>query len=89
VDGQSLHGVLLGSRVFSWFSGVLCAEVDDARDSCWRRCFAVLLYLAVKPAHMGVDVDGLVCPLHHPMSCDRQMRGHGLLLGVVLPLWGM
>jgi hypothetical protein len=43
-----------------------------------------LLYLAAKPAHLGVDVDGLACPLHHPMVCDRQMRGEGLLPDVVL-----
>jgi hypothetical protein len=54
--------------------------VDDARDDSWR----CLLYLAAKPAHVGVDVDGLAYPLHHPTACGRQTRGHGLLLGVVL-----
>jgi hypothetical protein len=58
----------------------------------------VLLYLAAKSTHMGVDVDGLACPLHCPMACDRQMKGQGLLSGVVLshrfsgvvePFWGM
>jgi hypothetical protein len=33
------------------------------------------LYLAAKPFHVGVDVDGLVCPLHHPTVCSRQTRG--------------
>ncbi len=33
---------------------------------------------------MGVDVDRLACPLHHPTTYNRQMRGHGLLLGIVL-----
>jgi hypothetical protein len=44
----------------------------------------VLLYLAAKPAHVGVDVDGLAFPLHRPTICDYQTRGHGLLSGVVL-----
>jgi hypothetical protein len=26
-----------------------------------------LLYLVAKPSHMGVDVDGLANPLHHPV----------------------
>jgi hypothetical protein len=43
-----------------------------------------LLQLAAKPAHVGVDVDGLASPLHHPMACGCQTRGQGLLLGVVL-----
>jgi hypothetical protein len=42
------------------------------------------LYMAAKPSHMGVDVDGLACPLHHPMTWSCQTRGHGLLPGVVL-----
>jgi hypothetical protein len=46
----------------SWFPSVLGAEVDDAQDGSWRRCFAALLSLAAKPAHMGVDVDGLAFP---------------------------
>jgi hypothetical protein len=33
------------------------------------------LYLAAKPFHMGVDVDGLTCPLHRLTACDCQMRG--------------
>jgi hypothetical protein len=37
-----------------------------------------LLYLATKPAHVGVDVDGLACPLHHPMTHDHQTRGQSL-----------
>jgi hypothetical protein len=46
----------------SWLPGVLGAEVADARDGSWRRCFATWLYLAAKPSHVGVDVDGLACP---------------------------
>jgi hypothetical protein len=28
------------------------------------------LYLAAKPSHVGVNVDGLACPLHRPMVCS-------------------
>jgi hypothetical protein len=31
----------------------------------------------------GVDVDRLACPMREPMVYTCQMRGHGLLLGVV------
>jgi hypothetical protein len=41
-------------------------------------------YLVAKLFHMGVDVDGLACHLHHPMACNRQTGGHGFLLGAVL-----
>jgi hypothetical protein len=68
----------------SWFPGILGAEVNDLRDGSLRRCFAALLYLAAKPAYMGVDVDGLACPLHHPMAYCLQTRGYGLLPGNVL-----
>jgi hypothetical protein len=52
----------------SWF---LSAKVDDARDGSWRlRCFAQL-YLAAKLSYVGVDVDGLACPLHCPTVYDR------------------
>jgi hypothetical protein len=44
----------------------------------------MLLYLAAKPTHVGVDVDGLACPLHYPMACGQQTKGHGLLPDVVL-----
>jgi hypothetical protein len=43
----------------------------------------VWLYLATKPSHVGVDVDGIAFPLHLPMACNRQTRGHGLLSGDV------
>jgi hypothetical protein len=42
------------------------------------------LYLAAKPSHVRVNVDGLSCPLHHPMACGYQTRGHVYLSGVVL-----
>jgi hypothetical protein len=65
----------LAPRCTSWFSGVLGVEVDDARDGSWRRCFTAWLYLATKTSHVGVDVDELASPLHHPIACSRQMRG--------------
>jgi hypothetical protein len=46
------------------------------------------LYLAAKPFHVGVNVDGIACPLHHPMVCSRQMRGHGLLSSATLSRCG-
>jgi hypothetical protein len=39
-----------------------------------HRCFA-RLYLAAKPSHMGVDVDGLACYLYHSMICGHRTRG--------------
>jgi hypothetical protein len=42
------------------------------------------LYLAAKLSHVGVDVYGLDCPLHHPTACSHQSRGQSFLLGVVL-----
>jgi hypothetical protein len=75
VDGESFHGIILGSRVFFLVPGFLGAEVDDVRDGSWRCCFTTLLYLASKPAHVGVDVDELACPLHRPTAYVRQTRG--------------
>jgi hypothetical protein len=37
----------------TWFLGILGAQVDDARDGSWRRCFTVWLYLVAKPSHEG------------------------------------
>jgi hypothetical protein len=52
--------------VFFLVLGHSGAEVDDDWDHCWRGSFTVWLYLMAKPSHMGVDVDGLAYPLHHP-----------------------
>jgi hypothetical protein len=68
----------------SRFLGILGAEVNDAHNGSWRRCFTAWLYLAANPSRMWVNVDGLACPLHHPTTCCRQMRGQGLLPSVVL-----
>jgi hypothetical protein len=75
VVGQSFHDALLGSQVFFLVLSVLGAEVNDARDGSWRRCFVEWLYLAAKPAHVGVDVDGLAYPLCRSTACNRQTRG--------------
>jgi hypothetical protein len=64
----------LAPGCFSRFLGILGTEVDDAQDDSWRRCFTVWLYMAAKPSHVGVDVDGLACPLHRPTAYSRQMR---------------
>jgi hypothetical protein len=42
------------------------------------------LYLAIRASHLGVNVDRLACPLHHPMAYSRQMRGQCLLRGTIL-----
>jgi hypothetical protein len=57
------------------FPSILVTEVDDAQDDSWRHCFTVWLYLAAKPAHVGVDVDGLAYPLHRPTVYSCQTRG--------------
>jgi hypothetical protein len=46
------------------------------------------LYFAAKPFHVGVNVDGIACSLHHPMVCSRQMRGHGFLSSATLSRFG-
>jgi hypothetical protein len=59
--------------LFGRSSGFLGAEVDDTRVSSWRRHHAGL-YMTAKLSHMGVDVGGLACPLHHPTVCGHQTR---------------
>jgi hypothetical protein len=46
----------------SWFLGILGTEVDDGRGGSYRRCFTALLYLAAKPAHVGIDMGGIATP---------------------------
>jgi hypothetical protein len=41
-----------------------------------------MLYLAAKPSHVGADVDGLACFLHHPMVCSHQRGCQSFLTGV-------
>jgi hypothetical protein len=59
----------------SLLSGFLDADVDDTRDDSCRGSFMVWLYLVAKPSHVGIDVDGLSCPLHRPTIRSCQMRG--------------
>jgi hypothetical protein len=42
------------------------------------------LYLAAKPSHVGVNVDGLACPLHRPMVYNHQTRRHDFLSNAAL-----
>jgi hypothetical protein len=51
--GGGFLGILLDSRVLKWtmFEMVL-GDIDVLHR----------LYLALKPSHVGVDVDGLACP---------------------------
>jgi hypothetical protein len=44
----------------------------------------VLALLICKSSHVGVDVDGIACPLHHLMPCSCKTWGHGFLPGAVL-----
>jgi hypothetical protein len=74
----------LAPRYSSQFLDVLGAEVDDAQDGSWRRCFTTWLYLAAKPSHVEVNVDRLAYPLHCPMTYYHQMRGQGHLPSTVL-----
>jgi hypothetical protein len=45
--------------------------------------FLVMFYLAVKPSHVEVDVDGLAYSLHHPRICSRQRGGQSFLTGSI------
>jgi hypothetical protein len=74
-DGQGFPSILLGSRALRW-TVPWTVLVDIA---LWHR-----LYLVAKPSHVGVDVDGLAYPLHHPMTCSCQSRGQGFLSGTAL-----
>jgi hypothetical protein len=42
------------------------------------------LYLVAKTFHLGVDVDGLDWPLHCPIVCSHQMKGHGFMSSATL-----
>jgi hypothetical protein len=51
--------------------------LGDVASRCWP-------YLVAMSFHAGVDVDGLACPLHYPMTCSHQMRGQGFQPDTVL-----
>jgi hypothetical protein len=52
----------------SGLPGILGAEVDGTRDESWRGSFTKQLYLPTKLSHVGVNMDGLACPLHWPIA---------------------
>jgi hypothetical protein len=58
--------------------------VDDAREGTWGRCFVMLALLGCYVFPREEDVDGLAGPLHRPMTCSHQTRGHGFLPGAAL-----
>jgi hypothetical protein len=76
------HVVPVGSRVFFLppgcsfkLPGVLGVEVDDVCDDSGTGSVMKRLFLASKLSHVGVNVDGLACPLHQPMAHSCQVRG--------------
>jgi hypothetical protein len=76
--GWGFYGILVGSRVFLPSRWTMLEKVlGGSVVRCW-------FYLADKPLHVGVGVDGLAFPMHHPMTCSHQKRGQGLLPGIVL-----
>jgi hypothetical protein len=73
--GQGFLVVPLGSWALRWM--MPGTVLGDVASRCW-------LYLVAKPSHVGVDVDGLACPLHHPTVYSWQMRRHGFLSSAAL-----
>jgi hypothetical protein len=49
----------------------------DVASGCWP-------YLVAKSSHVGIGVDRLAYPLHHPTTYNHQTRGQGFLPGVIL-----
>jgi hypothetical protein len=68
VGSQSLDK---DARLSSRLSGV---DVAGVRDGSWGRIYFTELYLAAKPSHVGVDVDGLAYLLHHSTVYGKQTR---------------
>jgi hypothetical protein len=78
-DGQGFPGILLGSRAFlvmRWTTPKMVLEDVLAQHR---------LYLTAKPSNVGVDVDGLSCPLHCPTVYGCQTTAQSSLSGTVLP----
>jgi hypothetical protein len=61
-DGASM-GIFWAPGCSSWLPGFLGTEVGVAQYDYWRGSFTAWVYLAAKPSHVGVDVDGLAYPL--------------------------
>jgi hypothetical protein len=72
--------------LLAYCSWVLGTEVDGAQDSSWRCCCFAWLYLPARPSHVGVNVDGIACPMHYPMVCVQQTMGQSFLSGVAPPI---
>jgi hypothetical protein len=76
--GQVFHGIPAGSRVFLGLRCIVLEKVlRDVASWCWP-------HLATKPSHVGFDADGLTYPLHRPMACSHQTRGHGFMSSAAL-----
>jgi hypothetical protein len=62
---EGFHAILIGSKVFLPPRWIIFEKVPrDVASRCWP-------YLVAKPSHVGVDVDGLACPLHRPTACSH------------------
>jgi hypothetical protein len=71
--GRGFLGILHGSQALKWLVPGWFLEASSRR-----------LYLAAKPSQLGVEMDGLARPLHHPMVCSCSMRGQSFLPDAVL-----
>jgi hypothetical protein len=60
-----IYGVLIGSKVFLPSRWTMLKKVLTV--GAVRRWF----HLAGKPPHVGVNVVGLACPLHHPTTSSH------------------
>jgi hypothetical protein len=75
---RGFPGILLDCWVILALRWMTLEKVlGDVASWCW-------LYLAGKPSHVGVNVDGRAYPLHHLSACSRQTRGHDLPSGAAL-----
>jgi hypothetical protein len=67
-----LLGVLFGSRAFLALRWMMLETI--LREVASRSSFTSRLSLPT----LGVDMDGLACPLHRPMARSYQAKGHDL-----------
>jgi hypothetical protein len=58
--------------------------VAGAQDSSWSSLRLSSVCLATKLSHMGANVDGLACLLHHSMVYNWQMTVQSFLTGAAL-----
>jgi hypothetical protein len=76
---RGFHGVLIDYREFSTLRQVMLEKV--LRVGGVRSC----PYLVAKPSRVGVNVDGISCPLHHPITYGCRPDASSLWFGNVLP----